>query len=301
MTADFGVVRPPPKAHASKVPETDRKHVFDYLDYRAYLRDVYQHKKATEYGFSHRSFSRRAGLRSSNYLMLVMSGERNLTADMAHQFARACGLDEPESNYFCELVAYNQARTSAERGRCQERLARFKQYRKLHKLEAAQAAYHSTWYLPAIRELAARRDFRADPKWIARTLLPKITADQAKKALTTLVELGLLEPDDDRGLRPRHALVTTGAGPLGHHIVDYHRAMLGCAAEALDTIPREEREISSLTLCVSQETMLDIKERIRELRREILQLCELEGEPERVVQVNFQLFPLSEKREEPHA
>jgi uncharacterized protein (TIGR02147 family) len=279
----------------------ERANVFEYLDYREYLRDFYQHRKATEYGFSHRSFSRSAGLRSSNYLMLIMAGERNLAPEMAHQFAHACGLTQTESDYFCELVAFNQARSSAERGRCQQRLARFKQYRKIHKLEAAQAAYHSTWYLPAIRELTARPDFRADPKWIARTLLPKITTDQAEKALSTLVELGLLEPDDERGLRQRDALLSTGPGPLGHHIVDYHRAMLSLAADALDTIPREEREISSLTLCVSQETMLDIKERIRELRREILQLAELEGEPDRVVQVSFQLFPLSEKREESHA
>jgi hypothetical protein len=48
---------------------------------------------------------------------------------------------------------------------------------------------------------------------------------------------------------------------------------------------------------VSQEVLLDLKERIREFRRELLQLAELGGTPERVVQLNFQLFPLSEKKE----
>ena len=43
--------------------------------------------------------------------------------------------------------------------------------------------------------------------------------------------------------------------------------------------------------------LLELKERIREFRRELLQLAELEGRPERVVQLNFQLFPLSERRE----
>ncbi len=38
--------------------------VFAYLDYRAALRDLYAHKKATEYGFSYRAVSKRAGLRS---------------------------------------------------------------------------------------------------------------------------------------------------------------------------------------------------------------------------------------------
>ena len=74
----------------------------------------------------------------------------------------------------------------------------------------------------------------------------------------------------------------------------------GRAAEALDSVPRDEREISSVTLCVSQDVMLDLKERIREFRRELLQVAELGGAPERVVQINFQLFPLSEQQENDH-
>lgn len=77
--------------------------------------------------------------------------------------------------------------------------------------------------------------------------------------------------------------------------MNYHRAMLARASEAIDRVPRDEREISSITVCVSHEVMLRLKERIRDFRRELLQLAELEGKPERVVQINFQLFPLSKK------
>ena len=278
--------------------DSESVNVFAYLDYRKFLQDLYLFRKATEYGFSHRSFSRRAGLRSSNYLKLVMDGERNLTPEMAHRFAVGCGLKNREIDYFCELVAFNQARTAAERSRCHERLSRFKRYREIHKLDTDQTAYHSTWYMPAIRELVARADFKDDPKWIASALKPRITPAQVRKALDTLLKLGLLQRDDDGRLRQSESLVTTGTGPLGHHIVSYHRAMMSRAAESLDTVPRQEREISSLTLCVGHDVMLDLKERIREFRRELLQVAELQGEPERVVQINFQLFPLSEKKEE---
>lgn len=274
-----------------------RVSVFDYLDYRAYLRDHYAERKASEYGFSHRAFSKRAGLRSTNYLKLVMDGERNLTAEMASHFATGCGLEKTAAEYFCELVAMNQAATATERNRCHGRLMRYRQYRALHQLDAAQTLYYSTWYLPAIRELAARADFDPEPKWIARTLMPRISADEAQRALSTLLQLGLLVKDDAGRITQTDALVTTGPGPLGHHVVNYHRAMLDRAAAAVETVPREEREISSLTLCVSQEVLLDLKERIREFRRELLQLTELRGMPERVVQLNFQLFPLSEKKE----
>lgn len=274
-----------------------RVNIYEYLDYREFLRDFYADRKANEYGFSHRAFSKRAGLRSTNYLKLVMDGERNITPEMAQQFAQGCGLEERAADFFCELVAFNQSQNAPERNRCYERLARYKQYRSIHKLDAAQAAYHSNWYLPAIRELAARPDFDDDPKWIAQTLMPRIAVAEAQAALDTLCQLGLLVRDREGRLRQADSLVTTGSGPLGHHIVNYHRTMLERAAAAMDDVPRDEREISAITLCVSHEVLLDLKERIREFRRELLQLAELGGTPEQVVQLNFQLFPLSEKKE----
>ena len=272
-------------------------HVFAYLDYREFLRDFYAGKKSSDRGFSHRAFSKRAGLRSTNYLHLVMQGKRNLSPEMAVSFARGCGLAQTEANYFCELVTFTQAATSDERSRAYDRLSRHRQFRSVHQLDVAQAAYHSSWYMPAIRELAARSDFRDDPAWVAGMLEPAISPAEARSALGTLLELGLLVKTENGDVRQPEELVTTGPGPLGHQVVNYHRAMLGRASEAIDRIPREEREISSVTLCVSQEALLKLKERIREFRRELLQLAELEGEPERVVQINFQLFPLSKKED----
>ena len=60
-----------------------------------------------------------------------------------------------------------------------------------------------------------------------------------------------------------HVLVSSG-GPLGHHLVAYHRAMLERASAALDHVPRDEREISSVTLCVSQAKLLELEQQIRD-------------------------------------
>ncbi len=272
--------------------------IFEYADYRHYLRDGYTEKKAAGPGFSHRVFARRAGIESTNYLKLVMDGKRNLSPEMASRFASGYGLAKQEADFFCELVAFNQAKTSAQRERCYERLSSFRPYRALRKLDGEQATYHSTWYLPAIRELVARDDFRDDPKWIARQLLPRIRVTQARKALQVLETLGLLERDPSGKLRQRDAVVTTGDGPLGHHIVSYHRMMMAQAAEAIDSVPRDLREMSSLTLCVSEEVLHLLRRRIQKYRRELLNFAEREGPPERVVQVNFQLFPLSQLKEE---
>jgi uncharacterized protein (TIGR02147 family) len=270
--------------------------VFEHLDYRPLLRALFEHKKRTEYGFSHRALSRRAGLSSSNFLSLVMKGERNMSAEAAERLAGALGLPKREAEYFVELVAFNQAKTPSERARCYERLSRYKGHREIHKLAAEQEAYHGAWYIPAIRELAARDDFEDDPSWVARTLQPRITVAQAKRALEVLQKLELLRRDKKGRLRQGAPIVTTGVGPLAHHVVEYHRNMLQCASRALDEVPRDEREISTLTLCVSNDVMLKLKERIREFRRELLHAAEQEGQAERVVQINFQLFPMSRKK-----
>jgi uncharacterized protein (TIGR02147 family) len=273
--------------------------IFEYLDYRVFLRDFYAQQKLKSSAFSHRAFSRRAGLRSSNYLSLIMKGERDLSSEMAPRFAKACGLAKGEADFFCDLVLYCQAKTTEEKARHHERLARFRKFRDAHELDGEQTAYHQHWYMPALRELASLPAFQDDPKWIAPMLEPPISPRQAAEALQTLRRLGLLVQGARGTLQQAQPLVTTGPGPLGHQIFVYHHAMLDLAKRALDDLPRDERDISCVTLCVSEASLPALKQRIRDFRRELLQLAELDSEPERVVQLNFQMFPLS-RRATPH-
>jgi uncharacterized protein (TIGR02147 family) len=273
--------------------------VFGYLDYRAFLKDVYLAKKSERRGFSFRAFSRRADLRSPNYLKLVMDGDRNLTRAMAERFAKALGLDDEATAYFVDLVAFNQARTVGERSASYQRLTSSARYRKAHRLDLVHASYHASWYMPAIRELAARADFRDDADWIAAALNPPITRAEAKKAVAALVELGLLVRDrDGRIHQGDQPLVSTGPETRGVHVASYHKAMMERAAAALDRLPSEQRDVSSLTLCVGSGGLGRLKDRIQRFRRELLELSTLEDEPAQVVQINFQLFPLSQQPED---
>src|ERR1700744_4726572 len=129
--------------------------VFAYLDFRAFLRDYYAARKAAGRGFSYRSFSRKAGLKSPNYLKLVVDGERNLSSDMAQRFGRACNLSGDALRYFTDLVAFGQANTLAERNAIYARLNGYHRYRNAHRLDVAHAAYSSAWDMPAIRALGA--------------------------------------------------------------------------------------------------------------------------------------------------
>lgn len=161
-----------------------------------------------------------------------------------------------------------------------------------HLIEQAFIAYHSTWYLPAVRELAARKDFKANPEWIAATLWPTITPTEAAHALAILLELKLLVKEGRRIVQG-DAVVSTGPEARSVNIASYHRTMLARAADSIDEIPAPLRDISSITMCLSPDGLATLKERIQRFRRELMELATLEAEPQQVIQVNFQLFPLS--------
>jgi uncharacterized protein (TIGR02147 family) len=265
--------------------------VFTYLDYRKFLADFYAAKKGR--GFSYRAFARIARLGAPNYLKLVIEGRRNLTASMAARFATACGLRDDASLFFQRLVVFNQARTAQEREESYAKLEAFARYREAHKLELAHAAYHANWYIPAIRELCGSPAFVASPQQIASMLVPPITADEAQKALDTLLELGLLQRGESGELVQGNAVVSTGPETRGMHIKRYHAEMMRRATAAMEIVPAAERDISSLTLCLSIDGVAQLKERIQAFRRELIEFAEKESSRAQAVQVNFQLFPLS--------
>ncbi len=268
--------------------------VLSYLSYREFLRDFYAYKKKLGRGFSYRLFARQAGFSSPNFLKLVIDGKRNLSAEMSASFARACQLEKKEARYFLELVAYEQAKSSAERQAHYERLARERGHQGVGELDREQLQYFSKWYLPAIRELALRPDFRPDAKWIGNELWPRVSERDVREALSVLQRLGLLAFNERGEVSMGDAsLLSTPAETRSVLVGGYHREMMRRAAESIDIIPSEERDLSALIMCLGEDGLKRLKHRLREFRRELLELSSLEEEPRQVVQLNFQLFPLS--------
>ena len=279
-------------ARVARRPPID---VFGYLDYRVFLRAYYLAKKEEGRGFSYRAFSRRAGLGSPNHLKRVTEGERNLTPQMAVRYADAIGLTGDAAAYFGDLVVFTQARSSKEKNRAYQKLTEFRGYRRAHRLDAAHAAYHANWYVPAICEMSLQSGFEPDAAWIAQRMIPPISQSEAKSALETLLELGLLRRTEQGGLEQAETVMTTGSETRGVHIVAYHRAMMERASESIDLVGPTDRDISSVTFCVGKDGLARIKQRVQQFRKEMVALATQEQDGEQVLQLNMQLFPLTER------
>ena len=268
--------------------------VYDFLDHRAYLSAYYTAAKRTRPSFSFRLFSKLAGLRSPNFLKLVIDGERNLGADSVGRFAQALGLEGADAEFFADLVSFGQAQTLAEKNRAFERIAASRRFRAARRIDGELFAYLSHWYNPVIRELAARDDFQEEPRWIAAQLRPRISPSEAAEAMKLLLSLGLLVRDAKTGrvvrgeptLTTEHEVRSLGAAA-------FHRQMLEQAAQSIDTVPRELRDLAALTVCVSSETATLVKQRIHQFREALTELCDADTKGSTVYQLNVQWFPLS--------
>jgi uncharacterized protein (TIGR02147 family) len=266
--------------------------IFDFTDYRAYLKAYFEARKKSDPKFSHRWLARRLDLSTSNLLWLVMQGKRNLTGTLCHKITEVFRLSRREAEYFENTVGFMQAKTNKEKDRYFSRMAIMRKKLKVDRIEERQYEYYTNWYHPVVRELVAGPLFNGDYEALSRMLQPSITPSQAKRSVELLLKLGMIKRQGGRYVQTS-PLVTTGPEVNSLAVVNFHRAMGGLAVEALDRFPKNERNITSSTIFINAELYETIRKRIEDLRNELLSLAGSVEQGERVYQANFQLFPVS--------
>ena len=273
----------------------ERPEIYTYLNYRTFLRDMFQYCKEKNQKFSYRYFSAKAGFASPNFIKLVMEGERNIANGSVSKVAKGFSLKKKEREFFENLVAMNQAETHDEKNHYYQKLMAMKGTVAMGKIEKAEYDYFTKWYYPVIREMALMGDQSLSPEKLARQLIPPITQSQASKAIEDLVRLDLIRKNGDDTWMVKDKTISTGAEVRSLVIANFHKEMIGLAATAIDRFPAAARDISSITISIKAANIPELKQRIANFRKEILQFSDNEPDPDQVVQLNFQLFPLTNK------
>ncbi len=269
--------------------------IYAYLDYRSYLQDWFAAHKAANPRYSHRLFARKAGHKNPSLLLLVTQGKRNLSGPNVEGFGKAMGLTADQHRFFDRLVRLGQAKTQQEQNEAWAEISASRRFREARGIDGRLGfEVISRWYYSATHELARRDDFEADPHWLARTLRPKITVAQARKALEALTSLGLLAPDDNGKLAPQDASLATPHEVAGLAARNYHDGMLDLARRSITEVARTERHLCGVTVCIPQSLVPALKREFDAFQERLLDLCDgVEDAPEQVYQAELALFPLS--------
>lgn len=266
--------------------------VFGYTDFRKYLDDFYQARKKADKKFSHRFIQEKVGASSAGWFADVVKGRTNIPGGYMVKLAKLLQLKPSETDYFEAMVQFGQAGSLEERTRYFQKMVAFKEVRAdmvgMDRLE-----FYSKWYHSAIRELLFFHPFRGDYAELARKLSPPIRQAEARDSVALLERLGMVEPNAIGGYKSIDAVLKKDSSFPSVVMANFLKNNMELAIEALDRYSKEERDVSALTVSLSDTAFAQVKEDIRALRKRILAMTEVDVAPNKVYQCNFQFFPLS--------
>jgi uncharacterized protein (TIGR02147 family) len=275
------------------------KKIFEYLDYREFLKDYYNAKKEANPAFSLRVFSDKIGFKAKDFISRVMNGDKNLSSQSIPKVASGLRLGKHETEFFIALVKFNQAETTEERnsafGEMQAVLKVVRFAEKQHLLGHAQYMVYSHWRHLTIRSLIGMYGFDGDYEALARRVHPRITAEEAKASVKLLEDCMLIKKGKNGKYVLTENAITTGDRTSKLALRGFHQDCLKLAADSIDRDPPGTRHISGLTLGISQEGYERIVERINAFRKEIALIAEEDENSDKVFQLQFALFPVGGK------
>lgn len=276
---------------SGKTPNEIVGRLFDYDNFRLFLRDFIAEEKRIRPGFSQRLLSQRLGLGSPTMLSLVLKGDRNLGEGTLQKLPGSLGLAGRPAHFLVALARFNQARRLEERESTFQELKRIRKSGRFARTLSHQYPYWDEWYHVVVRELAVHSAWKGDHAKLGALVRPPISADKARQSVAHLCELGLLERSPDGSYAQSDPVVSAEGAPTAL-LREFKREMVLRGLEAMESVPPRERHFSTATISISRSSFALLSSRIDTLRAEFLQAAHDE-DPEVVVQVNFQAFPVS--------
>jgi uncharacterized protein (TIGR02147 family) len=151
---------------------------------------------------------------------------------------------------------------------------------------------YAEWYNMVMREMIELPGYDGTDEWIAKRICPSISAKNVRESINALNKAGLLRKDGQGKLKVADAAITTPLEVNSQDIAHFNREMIRLAIEASFRFPKPLREISGVTLRISKENIEQIKQRIVDFKKELLEMAIGDKGADKVYQFNVQFFPL---------
>ena len=281
---------------------TDFPVLSDYMDFRLFLADFYNHKKDSTKNllrpYSYGIFSAAADIKSPNYLKMIIEGKRNLSADMILKFARACGLNKAYSDEFKLLVNFNQSEDPADRNYALKKLSEFRVERKLKDGELDRKVFDKipNWIGWIIYALIDQAGAGFETTELKNLLRGKASENEISAALESLLASGELVKDPITGLISKGQAKEAPEEIPSALIRKLQMQLMYLGLESLYQDDPASREFGSLTMALTEKEFDEIKFKLRQMRKTLHKensIARISNKGDRVYQLNLQLFPVT--------
>ncbi len=236
-----------------------------YASYHDLLSEEFEKRRQMNESYSLRAYARDLGLAAPR-LSQILNKKQGLSVTSAEAVAKKLRLNHEKTQWFCSNVGSLHSRSSKQRLRFQKKALEYKSAsRVLSEIQLEYFKVISDWYHFAILELTYLDDFQNDNKWMAEIL--GIEEKEVESAIKRLKNLELLEESEGKLVDKFKFLETPNDIP-SLSLKKFHTQLLKKANIALYEQNVEEREISSNIFAVDKKRLPELKERLRDFRRE---------------------------------
>jgi uncharacterized protein (TIGR02147 family) len=272
-------------------------YVFDYLDFRKFLKDYFKENKVHCPFFSYKYFARKAGFNNKGFMYNIINGSKRLSTSNVLKLCSAIGLDKKEREYFQNLVAFNQAESPLERDHIFKQMETLtvpsRRPAQVRTVRRDQYELYSKWYHSALRALAGMNKEKKESAWFARRLFPAIKGREARRSLELLVRLGLLRKTDAGVYKLGDPVISTGHEVKNTALLNFYLQHLVLASSALKTLPATKRRFEGITLGISWKSYEKICAEFESFVEKACSIAAEDSDADMVYQCMLQLYPLS--------
>ena len=254
----------------------------DTQEFRLFLQEELIRRCKTNPSYSLRAFARTLGVEPS-YLSKLLGQKRRVTAKTFQRLTDKLNLSPAQVAQFNESGSSAASADGASQSDAN-----------YHQLSLDQFQVIADWYHYAILELTTVKDFQPSARWIAKSL--GITVTEAKAAIERLVRLELLEVT----AKGKFVNISGNNSTVGNAFTSaafrtLQKQVLEKALHALEEIPMEFRDQSSITMAIDTRRIEEAKRIIKKFRRDMCGLLQAKPPFNDVYQLSVSLYPLTKK------
>src|SRR5690606_14227800 len=214
--------------------------IYQYSDYRIFLKELLEERKRENKQFSHRAVLQKMGISSTGFLANVLSGRKNLTPEQVQKLSAILKLKAGEARYVECLVLFTQARTLEDKNAHMKRMVA-NQRVETRALTRKQLNLFSKWHYVVLREMLYFHRLKDDFRAAGRLLVPPVSTEEIEKAVKELEALDFIEWDSEGIYRQKDTAVTTGNEIRSLQVANFQMETMELAKAALDRLPMAER------------------------------------------------------------
>lgn len=261
------------------------KAIYDYEDYRGFLKQRFQELKKKNRKFSYQFCGNRLKT-SKNYIKLILDGKRHTSLEKITAISKLFQLDNFESQYLLFLFLRAVVTDPALIDHFEAVLGGMKRRKKIGVLDHKESAHvseeiYANWEKWLVHSMVRLKDFDPDPATMRSKILEEIPVEKLRSTFEQLKKSKLIEKRGSRWDQNEFVFTT----PSDSETSGYQIFQLGLK-KASEFIAKVEKfrpnQHYMMTVAMDNESFEAVRAKFVELRNFIIEKSKQSKEPDKV-------------------